>query len=148
MSAMLQRDLPLLLASDRFGRGEEESQPLDRLRMQKGVFLLEMGGPSKWQDLFHFEAYDWGPYSRGLATSVEQMVAEGYLEKVPVLHGRYHSYRTTPVGEDRISELLDTREERFVARVREFVTSKSFAQLLRDVYAAHPEYATRSRFRG
>ena len=143
---MRKQDLPLLLASERFQR-EAESQPLDRLRMQKGVFLLEMRGPASWRELFEFKPYDWGPYSRDLVSTVAQLASEGYLEKDRVPRGRYHAYRTTPTGEDHISEELSEGEERFIAEVREFVTSKPFAQLLRDVYAAHPEYATRSRFR-
>lgn len=144
---MRKQDLPLLLASERFER-EAESQPLDRLRMQKGVFLLEMGGPASWRQLFEFKPYDWGPYSRDLASSLTNLASDGYLEKDRVPRGRYHAYRTTPLGEDYISEELGDHEERFIADVREFVTSRPFAQLLRDVYAAHPEYATRSHFRG
>src|SRR5262249_30104921 len=45
------RALPLLLASDRFASGEER-EPLDRLRMQKGVFLLQMRGPTRWGQSF------------------------------------------------------------------------------------------------
>ena len=145
---MLKSDLPLLLASERFDGDTTGSQPLDRLRMQKGVFLLEMRGPPSWRDLFDFGPYDWGPYSRDLASTVEHLVAEGCLEKDRLPRRRYHAYRTTSLGEESISEQLNPREERFVAKVRDFVTSRSFAQLLRDVYAAHPEYASRSRFRG
>ena len=42
--AMDRRALPLLLASARSIEADE-TEPLDRLRMQKGVFLLEQRGP-------------------------------------------------------------------------------------------------------
>ena len=139
-------DLPLLLASETFA-SDDEPQPLDRLRMQKGVFLLEMGGPGLWR-LFDFEPYNWGPYSRGLASTVNKLVEDDMLAKVSVPRARYHAYRTTAHGEGAITVDLSSAEEDFIRRVRAFVTSRSFAQLLRDVYAAHPEYATRSLFGG
>jgi uncharacterized protein YwgA len=114
--------------------------------MQKGVFLLEMGGPESWR-LFDFKPYNWGPYSRGLTSTVAGLVSEEKITKVPVPLARYHSYRTTP-GEAAITTTLSPVETNFVRRVREFVTSRSFAQLLRDVYAAHPDYATKSLFGG
>ena len=44
---MDERLLPLLLASDRCA-SPDEAEPLDRLRMQKGVFLLAMRGRPEW----------------------------------------------------------------------------------------------------
>ncbi len=143
---MKQTDLPLLLASDDF-RPDDEKQPLDRLRMQKGVFLLEKKGPPLWRDVFDFVPYDWGPSSRSLSTTVTALVADGLLEKESLRRSRYHAYRTTRRGKEFTSETTE-RERLFVARVREFVTSRSFAQLLRDVYAEYPEYAKNSHFSG
>ena len=39
-------DLPVLLASRESADGAEGEHPLYRVRMQKGVFLLAMGGPA------------------------------------------------------------------------------------------------------
>jgi uncharacterized protein YwgA len=65
--------LPLLLASERFAT-DEETEPLDRIRVQKGVFLLEQRGPSSWRSLYTFSPYDWGPFSRDLA---QELVGHG-----------------------------------------------------------------------
>ena len=100
------RDLPLLLASARFA-SEEEREPLDRIRMQKAIFLLEMQGPPAWRDAFEFSPYDWGPYSRVLTTTVNSLLADRLLEQTPVPHRRYSGYRSTEEGEVIVAQVLD-----------------------------------------
>jgi uncharacterized protein YwgA len=144
------RLLPLLLASDGMA-DSDEAEPLDRLRMQKGVFLLAMRGPKDWAGLFKFTPYDWGPYSFDLASAVEDLLAEGKLVKEAFPGRRYMRYRTTPVGERLIAELSgDVAPEgrAFVQATRRYVSSRSFARLLREVYKAYPAFAVNSRFAG
>lgn len=119
--------------------------------MQKGVFLLQMGGPETWRRLFSFHPYDWGPYSRQLSSRVSGLQTEGLLDVDPVTTTGYPAYRTTTAGEEAarsIQRELTATEWEFIRRVRRFVTTRSFTQLLRDVYKAFPEYATASRFQG
>lgn len=147
---MDRRLLPLLLASDT-NASSAEAEPLDRLRMQKGVFLLAERGPAEWNRLFEFTPYDWGPYSFDLASIVEQLVADGMLEKEAFPGRRYLRYRTTSTGEHlikRISGNTTPQERAFVKEIREYVGSRPFARLLREVYKAYPEYAVNSRFAG
>jgi uncharacterized protein len=143
------RILPLALASGRF-RDDNESQPLDRLRMQKGVFLLEMRGSPGWRDLYGFEPYNWGPYSSALARDLRDLTVDGLID-VETGGARHDRYRTSATGETWLeNELtsLSNLEVTFIKSVRQFVTTRRFSSLLRDVYAAYPEFATRSRFAG
>jgi hypothetical protein len=141
------RALPLLLASDRFASGDA-GEPLDRLRMQKGVFLLQMRGPPRWQQTFAFVPWDWGPYSRELVRTVGELQQADLLEARAVEFREYPSYRTTAQGEEALAAVEISREERaFLRQVRHYVTSRAFKQLLREVYAEYPEYARNSRFR-
>lgn len=147
---MDERLLPLLLASDRCA-GSSETEPLDRLRMQKGVFLLAMRGLPEWRESFKFTPYDWGPYSFDLASTIESLLADGLLTKDLVPGRRYSRYRTTQAGERLITELATGHlhnERIFICAVREYVTSRSFARLLREVYKAYPDFAVNSRFAG
>jgi uncharacterized protein YwgA len=142
--------LPLLLASDRCASADE-AEPLDRLRMQKGVFLVAMRGRPEWRQAFEFTPYDWGPYSFDLASTVESLLADGLLAKEAVQDRRYSRYRTTQAGERLIAELTtgSPNDERiFICAIRKYVTSRSFARLLREVYKAYPAYAVNSRFAG
>lgn len=145
------RYLPLLLASDRFAPSSER-EPLDRLRFQKGVFLLQVGGTSGWRRLYEYVPWDWGPFSRDLAVEVNQLVWNGLLHEEPVQWRRYPRYRTSHEGDQVLDSeafpYLTPEEVEYVRRVREYVTSRSFSQLLREVYQAHPQYAVASRFRG
>lgn len=142
------RLLPLLLASDRFRR-EDEPEPLDRIRMQKGVFLLSQRGRADWQRLYRYTPYDWGPYSGSLADDLDDLVAKGLMEYERIPGRRYGRYRTTAEGEKVVDQFnIDEKALRFVGKVRLFVTERSFTRLLKDVYKAFPEYAVRSRFKG
>jgi uncharacterized protein len=144
------RAIPLLLASERFLK-DDETEALDRLRMQKGVFLLMMRGPEDWREAFDFAPYDWGPYSSLLTKTVRDELAEGTLSSIHFEGFRFSEYRTTELGESVIAPIIDELDEKvveFVAAVRSFVTRSSFSQLLKGVYSEYPEYATRSKFSG
>lgn len=147
---MNRRYLPLLLASDRFAPSKEQ-EPLDRLRLQKGVFLLEMRGSDDWKELYQYVPWDWGPFSRELAVEVNELVAGGLIEEEPVQWRRYPRYRTTSTGEEKIDKVIPTlsaHQQEYIQKVRAYVTSRSFSQLLREVYKAFPKYAAASRFQG
>jgi uncharacterized protein YwgA len=143
------RTLPLFIASSR-SEGADETEPLDRLRMQKGVFLLERRGPEEWREAYAFGPYNWGPYSGALNSDLAELVVDGLLTAEHRI-GRYPAYRTTALGEKWLNEQLSGTPDvhgDFVKKTRRFVTTRSFSKLLRDVYAAYPKYATRSRFTG
>ncbi len=64
---------------------------------------------------------------------------------------RYLRYRTTPAGERLIQQLaseVSPEERAFVQAIRRYVSSRSFARLLREVYKAYPAFAVNSRFAG
>lgn len=137
--------LPLLLASDEVA-SSDETEPLDRLRMQKGVFLLQQRGPSHWRDLYRYEPYDWGPFSRDLARDVKQLEEQRLLDKVDVSLNRYPTYRSTRIASEKIATEFASHERDFARQVRRFVCTRSFTRLLKDVYAKYPQYAVNSRF--
>lgn len=140
--------LPLLFAAD-WAAPAQTIQPLDRLRMQKGVFLLQEKGPNAWR-VFKFHPYDWGPYSRELAGELDELLSKGALEeKQP--GARYGSYRTASRVRERLRQYWDAlspAEQTLIKQVRRFVQTTSFSALLKEIYSAYPEYATRSRFTG
>ncbi len=140
----------LLLASAE-AAGSAERYPLDNVRMQKAVFLLTQRGPEGWRSSYGFEPYNWGPFSRLLAAELRDKTEAGELATFDAPGSRHAGYRATAVGEAEISAAwhgLTDREKNFVRTVRRYVTSKSFNDLLREVYAEYPDYATRSQFSG
>jgi uncharacterized protein YwgA len=145
---MDKKHLPLLLASGIFAN-PNESEPLDNLRMQKGIFLLINSGNPEWRNLFSFRPYDWGPYSNELTQTVNELCAEGLLTKEPSPNSRYLQYKTTYLGDRVVFDILPTLSDAdgiFIRNVRYYVNSRPFARLLREVYKAYPDYAVNSRF--
>jgi hypothetical protein len=135
------------LATDAGG----ESYPLDRIRTQKAMFLLDRRGNPEWQQLYNFKPYNWGPYSSQLISDIDQLVGQGLVEVEEVSGSRYGRYRTTAAGEAQAAAIwpeLRPQEQDFIRSVRGYVTRRSFTQLLREVYAEYPEFATVSYFSG
>ncbi|MDO9455264.1 hypothetical protein [Nocardioides sp.] len=142
-----QESLLLLLVHEGARTGVEEF-PLDRVRVQKAGFLLSMRGPARWRQTFNYRPYDWGPYSDDLAFQVRHLEAEKLIRVSPT-GGRYAAHVATKVGEliaDMLWMELSPVDRAFVQQVRSYVTTRSFRQLLTEVYAAYPDYATHSKF--
>ena len=134
-------DVLLLLADGAQGRF-----PLDPVRLMKGAFLVVERGRSDWGGLFNFVAYDYGPFDRRVYDVRDRLTQDGFLEVIP---GRYDSYRLSQQGQERVKEISPELGEDadWVRRVGRYVTTRSFEQLLDEVYEAHPNFAVRSRFR-
>lgn len=149
---MLEREerwlLPLLLVSES-AAGPDEPFPIDRVRLQKAVFLLTHGS-TNWANLYNFKPYNWGPYSSDLTHDAESLAEQGYVRLSTLKTNRYGNYLATPIGNAYAHGpwiSLENAERVFIRAVRSFVTGRSFNQLLRDVYAAFPDFATESLFR-
>lgn len=143
-------DLPLLLASG-LTAGQPERFPLDRVRMQKAIFLLSQRGSDKLRSFYSYRPYNWGPYSDALTEDVRNLQSQGKLTVVNDPANRYGRYIATTSGEADAAlawDELNTAERSFLIDVRSYVTGSSFQKLLREVYAAYPEYATASHFQG
>ena len=145
---MERKRVPMLLAGGLFA-APNETEPLDDLRMQKGIFLLITAGNPEWRSLFSYSPYDWGPYSIDLARVLTELGKAGLLKKEPFPNRRYMQYKTTLAGEHLIYKILPSLPDTdgiFIRQVRAYVNSRPFARLLREVYNAYPEYAVNSRF--
>jgi uncharacterized protein YwgA len=147
--SVLQRSDWLLLLLDRDVLGAQGPDELDPVRVQKGMFLLSKRGPAR--DLYDFQAYDWGPFSSAIYTDLASLTRQGYLTEERVLGRTWSTYRVTARGHERASaaatQVGDTATA-WLRQAREFLTTRSFAQLLREVYSLYPDYAVNSRFGG
>ena len=139
--------LPLLLASRAFA-SEDARERLDRIRMQKGVFLLVKRGSPAWSSLYTFRPYNWGPYCSDLVGDLGSLVSSGRLADDSTHAGlSYGIYRTTLLGEETIQRYEFSQSElEYVGKVRSYIGSQSFAKLLNGIYKAYPNYATNSIF--
>lgn len=137
--------LLLLLSPDALGAGGPEG--LDPVRIQKGMFLLSKMGPSR--DVYEFKPYHWGPFSRDIYSDLDALAARGLVSKEPVPGQSWSRWQATAMGEEHAEEFgrtLSPKAVGWVARLRRFLTTRSFNKLLDDVYEEFPEFAVRSQF--
>ncbi len=139
----------LLLLLDRETLRAAGPDELDPVRIQKGMFLLSERGPAR--GIYDFHAYDWGPFSSTIYTDLTMLTAVGELEESKVPGRTWSTYRVTARGHERALAAATQAGEiatGWLKQAREFLTTRSFAQLLRDVYALYPDMAVNSRFGG
>jgi uncharacterized protein YwgA len=58
---------------------------LDPIRIQKGLFILAMETPEEWlpsEARYHFEPYNYGPYSSEIYYDLDRLEGYGYVEKI------------------------------------------------------------------
>lgn len=133
-------DVILLIAGGATGQFE-----FDPIRLMKGAFLVAQRGPDEWRAFFDFSPYSYGPFDSGVYVMRDDLLSKGLLRAEK--HGRYESYSLTAAGRQRLKELresLPAQTADWVSSVGSYVTSKSFSRLLREIYGAFPEFATRS----
>lgn len=143
--------LPVLLCSPQAAARGDGSHPLDRVRMQKAIFLLIQRGPAAWRSAYTYRPYNWGPYCGDLSHDVNRLIESGVIRLSHADGATYGRYQLTEAGEavaDDIWATLGPEEQDFLSVVRSYVTHKDFNGLLREVYKEYPEYATKSRWSG
>lgn len=139
----------LLLLLDKDALGAQGPQELDPVRIQKGMFLLSERGPAR--GLYGFRAYDWGPFSSAIYADLDTLTRHGYLSEERVLGRSWSTYKITIRGHEQAAAMasqLDGQAIAWLRQAREFLTTRSFAQLLREIYDLYPDYAVNSRFTG
>lgn len=136
-------DVILFIAS-----GADGAFEFDPIRLMKGAFLVAQRGPTEWRDFFDFEPYSYGPFDSSVYVMRDNLLARGLLRAEK--HGRYEGYSLTEAGKARVDGLktsIPKQTADWAASIGRYVTSKSFSRLLREIYGAFPEFATRSVMR-
>lgn len=138
---LAQEDVLLLLVA-----GADGPYAIDPVRLMKGAFLVVERGRAEWKSLFHFEAYDYGPFDPRVYDARDTLIRRGLLDVIP---GRYETYLLTDTGGDRVKELSRALGDDFewLLRIGRYVSTRSFAQLLEEIYSEYPKYREHSRFR-
>lgn len=123
---------------------------LTPVRLQKALFLLGQA-PIVPKDWYEFEAHHYGPFCRAIYRDANRLQEEGLVMRVPVDQGGWTNTHLTVDGAKKAEEVqkdMPPGHADHVHAVVDWVETKSFGQLLTSVYAAYPEYAVNSVFRG
>ena len=142
MQELRRRDW-LLLLFDRTPR------PLDRVRIQKAMFLFAQRSKAPGGEKYEFVPYSYGPFSFQIYPDLDRLLAEGLLkaELSPGLSSPLYSL--APLGEEGLKDLRTAAPPHRMAllhKLREYVMAYDFSTLLTNIYRLYPEYATRSVF--
>jgi len=125
-------------------------EPLDRVRIQKSMFLFAERSKAADGEKYHFTPYHYGPFSFAIYPDLDALVERGLLrtEADPALGSP--RYSLTGAGQQAVDELRQSAPARRVEvlrSLRDWVTERSFRVLLEDVYRMYPQYAVNSVFR-
>jgi uncharacterized protein YwgA len=124
-------------------------QPLERVRIQKSLFLFAERSKAPDGEKYDFVPYHYGPFSYGIYPDLDRLVEQGLLRVEPGGSSSSPRYSLTGAGARAVEELGPSApaERRDLLRsLREWVTERSFRTLLNDVYRLYPEYAVNSVF--
>lgn len=131
-------DLLLLIAKG----AEDGPYPFDAIRTMKSAFIVSQRGLPEWRGLFAFQPYDYGPFDAAVYRSRDALLGQGFLQRA----GGYDACVLTDEGRGRAAQLEGWLGENadWLKRIGRWACSRSFAQLLREVYAEYPDFAARS----
>ena len=124
-------------------------------RLQKLVFLAQNGGldddpiPDVQQefDVFNFDPYNYGPFSKELAQTVDDLADRGLIKKSATTTSSDNSrddYQITDKGEQVLDDALSERDENLLWGVKRLYNDTPLLKLLNEVYGDYPEYAENS----
>ncbi len=121
---------------------------LEPIQVQKTLFKFSEESGADESERYDFEPYNWGPCSFDIYDDLAELREEGLVEFQPSGRG-WNVYRVTEKGTQAALELRDSVDSDLVSTmddIREYVTSRSYSKLLKDVYSDYPNSAERSLF--
>ena len=122
------------------------------VQVQKALFLFgQEAGGSIGAEFYSFEPYDYGPFDAAICADLRRMTIDGHVRGVWSPGRSWKSYTITRSGRNAVLALerdADPRLTEFLGRIVQWVSGRSFSDLLRSIYAAYPEFAVNSVFRG
>lgn len=121
---------------------------LEPIQVQKTLFKFAEESGADESERYDFEPYNWGPCSFDIYDDLAELRETGLVEFQPSGRG-WNVYHVTEKGEQAALELRDSVDSDLVSTmddIREYVTSRSFSRLLKDVYSDYPNSAERSLF--
>jgi len=125
------------------------ARPLDRVRIQKSLFLFAERSKAPTSEKYAFVPYHYGPFSFEIYPDLDRLVAQGLLRLEVETVSTSPRYALTATGAASVEELRAAApSERLdlLRSLRDWVTERSFRNLLNDLYRLYPLYAVNSIF--
>ena len=124
-------------------------RPLDRVRIQKSLFLFAERSKALGSEKYDFVPYHYGPFSFDIYPDLDRLVEQGHLRLELEAASTSPRYALTGAGARAVEDLRRSAPPGrlvLLRSLREWVTERSFRTLLNDVYRLYPQYAVNSVF--
>jgi uncharacterized protein len=128
-----------------------EGEPLTPVQIQKAMFLMSVEARPLVGQFYEFIPYNYGPFDARVYHDLDSLAREGLVTTMPFAGRNWKLYAVTPAGLTKAAHSKRSADERGVAyleKVVDWVSSLSFPQLVRAIYAKYPEYKVNSVFTG
>lgn len=127
-------------------------QPMTPAQIQKAMFLMsaeasQLVGPR----FYDFIAYNYGPFDASVYHDLDAMADNGLVASAPFPGRSWKLYAITPAGlaeAERAKQQANKQGVSYLEKVVDWVSSLSFPQLVRAIYAKYPQYKANSVFTG
>ncbi len=127
-----------------------DAAPLDRLRLMKTVFLGWHRAGCPKSGPFHFEPYLYGPCAFDLYSTLNDLLRDRLVARVPSQIFKWADHHLTDAGRREAARAARRLGERHSSRLHNIATwacKQPFRALLEHVYAEAPEFAKKSVLR-
>ena len=135
-----------------FAKGSTSStnEPLDRIRIMKGLFLLSRRVP-RLDKLYDFEPYLYGAVSFQVYNELEALQRTGVISTAHEYQkeswNRYFLTRKGSVEGKLLQRAIPKKLWSEIESVKKYISSKPTYELLKEIYSKYPEFAKNSVIR-
>jgi hypothetical protein len=127
-------------------------QPMTPAQIQKAMFLMGMEakqfvGPG----FYKFVPYNYGPFDANVYHDLDGLAARGLVTGDSFAGRSWKMYAVTPAGVGEAARAKRAANQvavLFLGKVVDWVSSLSFPQLVRSIYAKYPAFKANSVFTG
>jgi len=130
--------------------GARGPYPLDPIRIMKGAFLVSQLGSPELKKHFAFKPYNYGPFDLSVYETLDQLKKRNLLAEVKEGDSKYPTYSITAEGSTALTTVSSGANEKELSWLKDisaYVTSRSFEDLLTEIYKRFPTYAEKSVFK-
>jgi hypothetical protein len=129
-----------------------KGEPMTPAQIQKAMFLMSAEARALVGESFYeFVPYNYGPFDAKVYHDLENLAVNGLVTTTNFAGRSWKPYAVTPFGvaeAARSKEKANKQGVAYLERVVDWVSSRTFPELVRAIYAKYPQYKANSVFTG
>lgn len=141
------RDEWLLLAL-----AHRRGEVMTPVQIQKAMFLMAVEAKQLvGRGFYQFVPYNYGPFDANVYHDLDRLVARGLITSNSSENRNWKMYAVTATGlteAARLKEAANKNGIQYLGKAVDWVSSMSFPQLVRAIYAKYPAFKANSVFTG